>query len=72
MKSIMVINTVSIILGIVTLAYKSHTYTGKQEDHGMGPIKAALESKKIFSWSPIRGGLVSRFINLIAYLFTRG
>jgi hypothetical protein len=57
MKSIMVINTVSIILGIVALAYKSLTYTKQQEDQDIGLTQASLETKKTVPLSPLWGGL---------------
>ncbi len=57
MKSIMLINTVSIILGIVAIAHKSITPPEPQEDHDIGPIQACLETRKTLSLSSIRGGL---------------
>lgn len=57
MKSIMLINIFSIILGAVALSFKSITYRNTEKIIDISPIQATHETKKTFPLSPILSGL---------------
>ena len=57
MKSIILINIFSIILGVVALSYKGITYPNRGKIIDISPIQAAQETKKTFLLSPIWVGI---------------
>ena len=71
MKAIMLINTLSIILGIVIVAHKSMAYPKQQQDHDIGPIQAILENKKTFPLSFLWGGLAIAGRNVLVIIGRR-
>jgi hypothetical protein len=57
MKAIMLINIISIILGVAALSCKGITYPDRENIIDMGPIRVARETEKTFLLSSFLVGL---------------
>jgi uncharacterized membrane protein len=58
MKSITLIGTLLVILGVLVLAYQGFNYTHQEKVLDVGPIHATVEKHDRISLPPILGGLM--------------